>query len=314
MSDFNSTEPMVQSGGQAEAVAPQEQSPTGPASTAGSAGGAYITPTAEAVGQESVVGSYQNADFTLVDNVGGDGEGGETLSEPDGAGQAVAQQQTREENAAIRAARIRARREAAAEERARLDEEIAELGIENPYNGNKPFANLNEMREYSEQFRQAKLQAEANRTGRSVQDLSEDAANREYIRRKRREEAEQAAAQAQAEAQRQFFADDVRDFMEKYPQFDAKQLDALENNKQFRQFCGSRFGREPLAQLYGDYIAIVGGAGEAAIAKAAGKAARSTGGGTAGGAVLSPSQKVALDKWNEEHPEMAMTPKEFLGR
>ena len=37
-------------------------------------------------------------------------------------------------------------------------------------------------------------------------------------------------------------------------------------------------------------------------------------GGTAGGALLSPAQKYVLDAWNAEHPEMAMTAKEFLGR
>ena len=33
-----------------------------------------------------------------------------------------------------------------------------------------------------------------------------------------------------------------------------------------------------------------------------------------GGATLSPAQKIALDKWNDEHPEMKMTAKEFLQR
>ena len=37
-------------------------------------------------------------------------------------------------------------------------------------------------------------------------------------------------------------------------------------------------------------------------------------GGTAGGAALSPAQQYVLDAWNTEHPEMAMTAKEFLGR
>ncbi len=122
------------------------------------------------------------------------------------------------------------------------------------------------------------------------------------------------AAGAGAEA-RSFAVRDVMDFIGKYPEFDDEaKLGELENNPAFRRFCGSRFGREPLSELYGTYLELVGNAGRAAVAKAAGRSTRSTGGGTGGGAVLDPAQRAALNKWNEEHPEMAMTAKEYLGR
>lgn len=325
----NSTEAAeLQSGEQAEVVDPQEN-PTGPASTAGSAGGVYITRTAEAAGQESVVGSRQD-DFAMVDADVGE-SGGASASDPDGAGQGSGQQagsegssqtpaaaaapkgeprQTREENAAIRAARIRARRDAEAAAAKAADERFARAGIVNP-STKQPFKSLDEWEEYGRQVKQAEIVRQAKDTGRSVAEVTEEEANREYVSRKRREEAEQNAAQESARAQRAFVENDVLDFVERYPQVDVA---ALEQNKAFRTFCGSRFGREPLAQLYGDYVSIVGNAGTAAVAKAGSKIARSTGGGTAGGAALTPAQKSVLDKWNEEHPEMAMTAKEFLGR
>lgn len=322
----NSTEVIEpQSGEQAGAVALQEQSP-------------------DTEGQAGVV-APQQSDFAMVDVDSGEGGTSETgdgnaarpagrdskadeaddgsvpdsASASDGAGQDDGtQRQSREENAAIRAARLRARREAEAEAARVMDERIARAGIPNPSNDNKPFASMKEWEEYGAALKRAEIAQQAQKTGRSVAELEEDAANRAFLsemrRNAERQKANEAAVQMETARQNTFFADDVRNFVTKFPNFGAKELQALENNKQFRQFCGSRFGREPLAQLYGDYVALVGNAGAAAVERAAGKAAKSTGGGTAGGAVLSPSQKQVLDRWNEEHPEMAMSAKEFLGR
>lgn len=113
-------------------------------------------------------------------------------------------------------------------------------------------------------------------------------------------------------ARRAFVHDDVLDFMERYPGFDVEGLEALERNEQFRRFCGTRYAREPLAQLYGDYLSVLDHAGAAAVSRAAGRSARSTGGGTAGGMTLSPEQRRSLERWNEANPEMAMTAKEYL--
>ncbi|MBQ9459584.1 MAG: hypothetical protein IJU66_06585 [Oscillospiraceae bacterium] len=115
-------------------------------------------------------------------------------------------------------------------------------------------------------------------------------------------------------AQRSFIESDVFDFLRRFPQFGVRELAELENNAQFRRFCGTRFGREPLADLYGDYLAIVGEAGRAALSRSARKTERSTGGGASGADVLTPEQRKVLDEWNAEHPEMAMTAKEFLRR
>lgn len=314
--ELNPTVPTeAQSGGQAEAVAPQTETPTAAAE------------------QESVVGS-RNSDFDMVD---ADNQTPTAQDEPEAAGQervvdaddggahaetqsggqeaapARADFQSPQENAAIRAARLRARREAEQELSARADEEIRASGVRDPRTG-KPFESMQEFRAYGQEIRQAELAAQAQRTGRSVEELTEDAVNREFIRNLRRQEEQRAAEASAAQAQREWFERDVLDFIGKYPQFGQKELQALEANPQFRQFCGSRFGREPLATLYGDFLALVGDAGKAAVDREAQKAARSTGGGGKDGVMLSPAQKTVLDKWNAEHPEMAMTAKEFLGR
>ena len=248
-----------------------------------------------------------------ADRDGADRSEAQDAPEGKDAGTASPAIQTREENAAIRAARLRARREAEMELAARADEEISHSGVKNPYTG-KPFASMKEFREYGETVRQAELAAQAQRTGRSVEELSEDAANREFVSNLRRQQEQRAADLSAAQAQRSWFEQDVLNFVEKYPQFGVEKLQELEANRQFRQFCGSRFGREPLATLYGDYCALVGDAGKAAVSREATKAARSTGGGGKDSAMLSPTQKTALDRWNADHPEMAMTAKEFLGR
>lgn len=127
------------------------------------------------------------------------------------------------------------------------------------------------------------------------------------------ETAQNSAAEAdEGAARRTFVQSDVLDFIERYPGFDAEGLEALERNEQFRRFCGTRYGREPLARLYGDYLSVIDGAGAAAVSRAVSRSARSTGGGTAGGATLSPEQRKALERWNEANPEMAMTAKEYL--
>ena len=304
MDNENSTVQEVQSGEQAEVVAPQSENRT----------------EESVAGQEPVVAA-QGSDFDLVET--DDGEEGTTDPEDNPTKEAepkteepevkVRPEQSREENAAIRAARLRARREAEAEAQRAAEERFTRAGIVNPQTG-KPFGSLKEWEDYASAVKREKRAEEAKRTGRSVEELEEDEANRAFLTRMR-EEAEQRQRAEQTRAERRAFLEqDALDFVAKYPQMGVQEVAKLEQDKAFRQFCGSRFGREPLGNLYADYLALVGGAGKAAVAKAATKAARSTGSGAGGGAVLSPTQKNALDAWNAEYPEMAMSAKEFLKR
>ena len=116
---------------------------------------------------------------------------------------------------------------------------------------------------------------------------------------------------AEKKARLDFAMRDLDEFLARHADVD---VDKLLGNQRFVRFCGSRMGHEYLADLYDDFAALVSEAGAAAVERARSRSSRSTGGGTAGGALLTPAQKYVLDAWNAEHPEMAMTAKEFLGR
>ena len=238
----------------------------------------------------------------------GEGSGGDR--DPGGADQEGAQNRTREDNAAIRAARIRARREAEAEFGRKADEDIAASGVINPYTG-KPFTSMKEFQDYGKKVREANIAEVAKKTGKSVEEVTAEENDREFLRKMRREAEQKTERQRAVDEQNAFIRNDVMDFVEKYPDVD---LEKLENNPKFRKFCGSRFGKEPLAGLYEDFCDTVADASVAATQRQASRSARSTGGGNTGGGALTPSQKRDLDAWNRANPDMAMTAKEFLSR
>lgn len=256
--------------------------------------------------QDSAV-DYQ--DFASEDDGEGDvGEDAEEDSEPECAVQETPKQ-TRSENAAIRAARLRAEREGYTKAEKDMSDDIAKSGIINPYTG-KPFESVAEFREYGKKVKRARLEERAKKEGKDISVIEEEEANREYITKMRK-----AQEEREAPSGNDFIASDVIDFVERYPEFSSpEKLSALENNKSFRAFCGSRFGREPLAELYASYLDITGEAGNAAVAKSTSRAARSTGTGGDGGDMLTPSERKALNEWNEAFPELKMTPKEFKSR
>ena len=111
---------------------------------------------------------------------------------------------------------------------------------------------------------------------------------------------------AAKKARLDFAMRDLDEFLARHADVD---VEKLMGNRRFVRFCGSRMGRECLADLYDDFTALVSEAGAAAVARTQSRSSRSTGGGTAGGALLTPAQKYVLDA-----PEMAMTAREFLGR
>lgn len=253
-------------------------------------------------GQDNFV-DYHTSDEDEDADIGEDAE----ESDSEGAVQ-NSEKQSREENSAIRSARLRAERETEERVTSTLEREFVESGVINPLT-NKPFKNLQELRAYSAVNRKQQLEARASREGRSVAELEEEALNREFITNMRR------ASEQNKQPTADFLKSDVVDFVSKHPEFNsAEKLAALENNKNFRDFCGSRFGREPLADLYDSYTSLVGHAGDVARAKSESRSARSTGSGNDGGEMLSPSEKRALDEWNKNFPEMKMTPKEFKAR
>ena len=113
-------------------------------------------------------------------------------------------------------------------------------------------------------------------------------------------------------ALKRWIAEDAAAFVEAYPEADLAKLDG---DARFRRFCGSRYGREPLKDLYADWLELTGAAAREAAAKSASKSERSTGtGGCAAVRVSAPAQQRDLDEWNRSFPNMRMTAKEYLSR
>lgn len=253
-------------------------------------------------GDSAGAGRGEVVDPWAEDDEGEDADAGESGEDSDGAGQSGRRFQSRQDNAAIRAARLRAEREA--------DEKIARSGVINPYTG-RPFQSVKEFEEYGGRVAESELQKESKRTGRSVDELKEERENREFLR-KLKEKDRAADTAARAAAQRNaFIRQDAQDFVAKYPQVD---VGKLENNQQFRRFCGSRYGREPLAKLYEDFRGLVGEAESQGGAKVRASSGRSTGSGGGGGELLTAEQRKSLAEWNAANPDMRMTAKEFLGK
>lgn len=238
------------------------------------------------------------------------GSEAESAEEP-GDGGRGRKEQTHEDNSAAKAARIRAERETEARIKKQFDDEIAGSMIPNPYTG-KPFKDWAEFREYIEQYHEEQLQERAKTEKRPMAELRREEEDRKLAAQKRRELQEAETKEAAAKAEREFILQDAQDFAKKHPDVD---IGKLEKNQRFRKFCGNRFGKEPLAGLYEDYVELVGEAAASAAEKAKSKQERSVGSGAgSGGGGLTAAQQKELDAWNRNNPQMKMTAKEFLER
>ena len=151
-------------------------------------------------------------------------------------------------------------------------------------------------REENRRFQAARRNGERTGYERAMRQVREQLA---------REEEDRAREQA-------FISRDADEFLRRFPAVDLAELDG---DRAFRRFCGSRYGRESLGDLYEDYLALAGGLREAALARADSKAQRETGaGGGSGTATLTARQQKELDEWNRANPRMKMTAKEFMSR
>ncbi len=245
--------------------------------------------------EESVVNS-QNAEDAE--------QGSEGEKSPEAAER---ERQSREDNRRYQAARQAGDR--AGYERAirEMNERIARSGMRAPDGG--IIEDIDGLEKTAKSFRASAIRARAEKEGRTVEAVTEEEENREFVRRaKAREQAEEKERQSR-EAREKFVKEDMDDFRERYPEED---LGALMKNQTFIRFAGSRLGKEPLADLFEDYRELKISAG----ATGGDKAERATGsGGGKGSAVrLTASQQRDLDEWNRNYPSMKMTAKEFLER
>ena len=234
-----------------------------------------------------------------------DAEGAESSEAPEQS------RQTHEDNRRYQAARRAG--EDAGYQRAmeEMSRRFSKLGMRDPTTG-ETITNIEGLEAYSKAARKQQIEARAKAEGRSVAEVTEEEDNRDFLREQRAEAAAKKKQDDDRAALERWVAQDAAAFAEQYPDVDITELD---NNKAFRRFCGSRYGREPLAGLYGDWLDITGTAGKAAAARSASKSERSTGtGGGAGSETLTASQQRALEEWNRNYPNMKMTAKEFLSR
>ena len=175
---------------------------------------------------------------------------------------------------------------------------------------------------YADKARAARLKKAAAESGRTVQDLEEEEDAKEVVRKQKRERAEREKADAEAERQKDWIAQDAAAFVREHPDVDifVAAMDERLNDHGYiipgLGFCGSRYGKEPLSELYADWQELVGEEAAAkAVEKSAKKAERSTGAGGGGvSAGLTAAQQRELDEWNREFPHLKMTAKDFLER
>lgn len=239
---------------------------------------------------------------------------GEREGKPDfgDAGRKDGDRQKHEFNAAMAAARRRAEKDTEERMSRQYDDDLKAMRIPNPVKPGSFFTSRKELEEYSNALRKADAEERGKKQGRSAEEIMEEDDDRAFLKELRSREETSRKTKAEQEKLRDFIARDYQEFTGKYPEVD---VEALESNKAFRRFAGSRYGKEPLAELYGDYIELVGEAKAAEAAKRTDRRDRSTGGGTGGSAgTLTASQRRDLQDWNERYPEMKMTEAEYLKR
>lgn len=266
------------------------------------------------IGEETDGGEQDNED--LQENTQND-EGNDDSATSEGEGHEPAEdaaqqeaEKTRKFNAAMKAARLAG--EKAAEERLGKShsERIANMRLPNPEKPGEYFTTIEQMEEYSKNYRRAQAEVRAKREQRSVDEIIEEDENRAFLTRQRKE-AETAKNRPQAD-NRSALQAHLSEMQERFPNVDILKL---EQNRNFRAFCGSRYGKESLADLYESYTELIGSTERATVAKAQSKAQRDTGGASGkGSATLTSAQKAALQRWNENNPDMKMTEKEFMER
>lgn len=219
--------------------------------------------------------------------------------------------QSREDNRRYQAARKAG--EKAGYQRAvdEINKRITKTGMRDPETG-ETFASIDGLENYAKAVRDKRIRKQAEETGRSVQEITEEEDARDYLAEKKAEERAKKKEADEEEKIKAWISQDVASFREEYPEVDVAKL--AENNS-FLKFCGSRFGKEPMAELYADWLDLVGSAERAAVARKESKASRSTGtGGGSGSETLTAVQQRELDEWNRNYPNMKMTAKEFLSR
>lgn len=259
-------------------------------------------------GQEEVE-DLQEPEAEATDEESEATDGQEPAEDPGDGGRERQEKQKRTDNHIAKAARLRERRETEERINREVDAEIAAMGLVDPYT-NQPIRTRQQLNAYSRAAQEAQIRERAEQENRPAEDIRREMEDRRLAEQKRKEMDDEKSKSDAKRRQEEFLQADAADFMERYPSVD---IIKLQGNADFREFCGSRFGKEPLGDLYESYMKLFGKA--SAKSKAESKAARGVGGGTGtAGSGLTAAQQKELDAWNRENPDMKMTAKEFLSR
>lgn len=210
-------------------------------------------------------------------------------------------------NSAMKSARLQGQSDA---EKA-FARDFTAAGLTNPETG-EAFKDYGEFKAYGARRAAQKVKEDAAAAGKSVEEYQEDLADKDFVRGKRREHEEAEAKRRKEDEIREFAAKDARSFKERYPDVDPAKLEASEK---FQRFAKGRLYKEPLADIYKDYVEFSTEAERAALARKESKDSRGTGSGAgAKDVTLTAAEQRQLDEWNERYPGMKMTAKEFKNR
>lgn len=199
---------------------------------------------------ESTVDDVVEAEETTEQSdVGDDAEATEQTEEPQAE---TKEPQSDEDNSKYRLARIKAEKEAekkieqarkeAYEQGLKQGKVDSYIGRQNPYTG-KEIKDNYDVQEYLDMY-------ELDSKGEDPID-----GYRELQKQRARDEAEKKIKADEEEKQKQWYADDTKDFVEKYS---AEKLQELTKDEDFNLFANGKVGKVPLAQIYEDYQKLIG--------------------------------------------------------
>lgn len=199
---------------------------------------------------ESTVDDVVEAEETTEQSdVGDDAEATEQTEEPQAE---TKEPQSDEDNSKYRLARIKAEKEAekkieqarkeAYEQGLKQGKVDSYIGRQNPYTG-KEIKDNYDVQEYLDMY-------ELDSKGEDPID-----GYRELQKQRARDEAERKIKADEEEKQKQWYADDTKDFVDKYS---SEKLQELTKDEDFNLFANGKVGKVPLAQIYEDYQKLIG--------------------------------------------------------
>lgn len=208
----------------------------------------------EVADQEETVEStvdevVETEETTEQSDVGDDVETTEKTEEPQAE---TKEPQSDEDNSKYRLARIKAEKEAekkieqarkeAYEQGLKQGKVDSYIGRQNPYTG-KEIKDKYDVQEYLDMY-------ELDSKGEDPID-----GYRELQKQRARDEAERKIKADEEEKQKQWYANDTKDFVEKYS---TEKLQELTKDEDFNLFANGKVGKVPLAQIYEDYQKLIG--------------------------------------------------------